>query len=500
MKKILLLFTVLLSYTVSAQMFVPANGTAGQRLIYANKYNLVWSDTTTIDGTMTQTGSTVGVDTAANKIATKYDLQGISSPSLYTASGTVPTLVTATLTDSLTFSGGVNFFKNPSGAALSVRASGSTSCFTIERAVPHASNKVLTVTETGSSPTITLGGGGGPYGTIVGGPTNIQWNPSNTGRMYFTVTDAQFFQFYYGATGYHRFYKDRVGIGTTSPAASTMLHVKGSGATSATTTALFENSSGVDALEILDDGNSIFSGIVDINPSGSGYHFNIEQPDGTQGFKFHTSDTWSILEMGGNTGATAISFNTLNDSYINGGGGFVIGATSTSAQFEVNGAGTGTGVTALFQDSGGADLFKIQDNGNITSGANENVTNNVKVTISSAQILALNTTPIEVVPAPPSGYAIRVISASGKMNFLTAAYATSTTIGLCTATATLCQLTSANLLGSATSIIQRISNEVTGVGTQLVDNQALTVTSLIADPTAGSGTLDLYITYELIKL
>jgi len=41
---------------------------------------------------------------------------------------------------------------------------------------------------------------------------------------------------------------------------------------------------------------------------------------------------------------------------------------------------------------------------------------------------------------------------------------------------------------------------VTGVGTQLVDNQALTVTSLIADPTAGSGTLDLYITYELIKL
>jgi len=136
----------------------------------------------------------------------------------------------------------------------------------------------------------------------------------------------------------------------------------------------------------------------------------------------------------------------------------------------------------------------------LTFGENANVLQNVKVTISSAQILALNTTPIEVVPAPPSGYAIRVISASGKMNFLTAAYATSTTIGLCTATATLCQLTSANLLGSATSIIQRISNEVTGVGTQLVDNQALTVTSLIADPTAGSGTLDLYITYELIKL
>jgi hypothetical protein len=51
-----------------------------------------------------------------------------------------------------------------------------------------------------------------------------------------------------------------------------------------------------------------------------------------------------------------------------------------------------------------------------------------KLTIATADVLHLNTTPIEIVAAPGAGYAIEVISASMKMVYVSATYATNTSL------------------------------------------------------------------------
>jgi hypothetical protein len=59
-----------------------------------------------------------------------------------------------------------------------------------------------------------------------------------------------------------------------------------------------------------------------------------------------------------------------------------------------------------------------------------------KLTIATADVLTLNTTPIEIVAAPGAGYAIEVISASMKMVYNSATYSTNTSLELLTAGAT----------------------------------------------------------------
>lgn len=156
---------------------------------------------------------------------------------------------------------------------------------------------------------------------------------------------------------------------------------------------------------------------------------------------------------------------------------------------------TKTGYQPLIVDDTNSDLYFHDGNNWKPSGLLHDTVN-----LTSAQILNLSSIPVLAIAAPGAGYVISVVSASAKMTFLTAAYATSTIIGLCTATAALCQFTNSNLIGSASTILQHISTPVTGSGTQLVDNQALNITAPIADPTTGGGSLEIYITYELIKL
>jgi len=504
MKKILLLFTVLLSYTVSAQIFVPNNGTSGQVLQFDDKYNTSW--VTPAAGGDNMANADLTLDAARS-----HDMDGNSLAFTNTGQVAFGSAIHASTKFHVYNTGGYSDI-------FSTKTSAGVGNFAIRE------NGAIYISSPSTATQVGLGRTANSSSIL-----NIQGiNATNSAYQIYTQNSSF-------ALGLLVRNDGSIGMGT-APSGERLL-VKGLGATSATTTALFENSSGTDALEILDNTKLLFGGTNNagglLNITGSA----VDSYTDIQGYRTNgTTKTWGIevdavgypffkgyetnLNVGTaahyiefksthnrfefwNGGAIPFSFdnNGIYPSYIN--TELIVNGPSASKEAALkvigNGATSAT-TTVLFENSAGDDVLKIQDNGDITFGNNQNIYQNVKVTISSAQILALNTTPIEVVPAPPSGYAIRVISASGKMNFLTAAYATSTTIGLCTATATLCQLTSANLLGSATSIIQRISNEVTGVGTQLVDNQALTVTSLIADPTAGSGTLDLYITYELIKL
>ena len=124
-----------------------------------------------------------------------------------------------------------------------------------------------------------------------------------------------------------------------------------------------------------------------------------------------------------------------------------------------------------------------------------------KLTIATADVLHLNTTPIEVVAAPGVGYAIEVISASMKMVYVSATYATNTSLELLTAGATNSQ--ASTVIKNSASTIRRFADATTlasATATQLVENAALNVTVASGDPTAGDSDITVYVTYRIITL
>jgi len=145
----------------------------------------------------------------------------------------------------------------------------------------------------------------------------------------------------------------------------------------------------------------------------------------------------------------------------------------------------------LFYNQADGVLWSRDDNGVSCLGGS------VAVTLSSAQVLALNTTPITLVGAV-SGYAIEVVSASVNVEFNTTAYATNTGMLLITDTAT-SQQGNADI---GATIAQIGKFRITEVGspslTQLITNKALTVTVDSGDPTAGDSEITVHVTYRLI--
>ena len=124
-----------------------------------------------------------------------------------------------------------------------------------------------------------------------------------------------------------------------------------------------------------------------------------------------------------------------------------------------------------------------------------------KLTIATADVLHLNTTPIEIVAAPGAGYAIEVISASMKMVYNSATYATNTSLELLTTGATNSQ--ASTTIKNSASTIRRFADATTlasATATQLVENAALNVTVASGDPTAGDSDITVYVTYRIITL
>lgn len=124
------------------------------------------------------------------------------------------------------------------------------------------------------------------------------------------------------------------------------------------------------------------------------------------------------------------------------------------------------------------------------------------VTIASADVLTLNSVPIDLIPAPGVGYAIEVLSASMKMKYSTTQYATNTQLELFTTGATIAQHGQSGILALTNSSIRTIPITTTSVVTdvQLVENAALTVTVNTGNPTAGDSDITVYATYRIITL
>jgi hypothetical protein len=146
----------------------------------------------------------------------------------------------------------------------------------------------------------------------------------------------------------------------------------------------------------------------------------------------------------------------------------------------------------------------VNINGSLTTtegfGPGVVVVREASITIASADVLTLNSTPIEIVAAPGAGYAIEVLSASMKMVYNSVAYATNTTLELKVTGAISPQVQWGALILSAA--IDKFSNTPvdTNSNTNMVENAPLMATVNYGDPTAGDSDIKIYVTYRIIEL
>jgi len=120
-----------------------------------------------------------------------------------------------------------------------------------------------------------------------------------------------------------------------------------------------------------------------------------------------------------------------------------------------------------------------------------------ELTIASADVLTLNSTPLIIVSAV-SGYAIEVVSASRKLDFNTTAYATNTDLQLITSGATSVQAQARiNSSVSNTLCIDK-STPALATSTQILANADLLVKVGTGNPTAGDSDITIYVHYRLI--
>lgn len=120
-----------------------------------------------------------------------------------------------------------------------------------------------------------------------------------------------------------------------------------------------------------------------------------------------------------------------------------------------------------------------------------------KVTISSAEVLLLNSTPVTLVPAPGAGNVIEIISMFAFLDYGTIAYATNIELSWKLSTF---QINANSDVLNATSDVYRVLPPATNSTTVNIVNQALTLGVNTGNPTAGNSPLYVYVTYRIITL
>jgi hypothetical protein len=136
---------------------------------------------------------------------------------------------------------------------------------------------------------------------------------------------------------------------------------------------------------------------------------------------------------------------------------------------------------------------------NMSSGLGS--TQSVTVAIGSAQILAGNTTPVQLIAAPGAGLAIIPISAVVKYTYITAAYATNTSqviyLDTLNGSDNVLILIQTMLAQTANKSAVRSANSAVDENS-IIANKALMWAIETGNPTAGSGRLDITVIYTTI--
>lgn len=126
------------------------------------------------------------------------------------------------------------------------------------------------------------------------------------------------------------------------------------------------------------------------------------------------------------------------------------------------------------------------------------------VDITNAQILALNTTPIQLIPAQGAGTVIQVLNWAVKIENTGTPFATNTVLAITHPSASadlgrdVADVVLKSTVDRTTAISIRTSPPVGE--TQMIENEPVNVTVLTGDPTAGSGNITVYVTYRVITL
>lgn len=123
-----------------------------------------------------------------------------------------------------------------------------------------------------------------------------------------------------------------------------------------------------------------------------------------------------------------------------------------------------------------------------------------KLTIASADVLTLNSTPIEIVAAPGAGYAIDVISATFKATFNSVAYATNIDIDIRTIGSSVNLTTNVAKLGFTTNTINAFALKADPAADQIIENTGIELFVETGNPTAGDSDITVYVTYRIITL
>jgi len=124
-------------------------------------------------------------------------------------------------------------------------------------------------------------------------------------------------------------------------------------------------------------------------------------------------------------------------------------------------------------------------------------------TLTSAQILALNTTPITLIAAPGAGKAIVPSKVYCRLNWNSAAYTTSTVLIIKHNGAVDNSFRHNNILTSTVNIIDEFYSEFGGMSTtsstKILENASLIIRpSSASNPTAGNSTMDILVEYQIL--
>jgi hypothetical protein len=166
-------------------------------------------------------------------------------------------------------------------------------------------------------------------------------------------------------------------------------------------------------------------------------------------------------------------------------------------------SGYGSGVTLIDDDTFATASATTAPSSESVKAYVDNAAITLEVDVSSAQILNSNSVPVALVAAPGANKFIRVIDIAIRYTFVSAAYATNTNLLFMYSA-----LVAAAVDAQPSSVLTQTNNRIfmtggisptgTPQGYINLDNQGIVLYTQTGNPTAGSGTIKVFITYKIL--